>query len=68
MPRLTYIGPIDGIDIPLLRLTEVRPGDEFDATDEQAERLLEQVDNYRLVDKAGKKSTPAPADNDAQEG
>jgi len=52
MPRFAYVGPLDGIDIPLLRLTEVRPGDEFDVTDEQAALLAVQPDNYAPVDEA----------------
>lgn len=52
MPRFRYVGPIAGIDIPLLRLTDVKPGDEFDVTDAQAELLGAQPDNYEPADKA----------------
>ncbi|MGL4256349.1 MAG: hypothetical protein ACRCSL_08445 [Microbacterium sp.] len=63
MPRIEYHGPLDGVDIPLVRLAGVRPGDEFDATDEQAALLLAQPDNFRAAAKA-KRTAPA----DAQEG
>lgn len=52
MPRFRYVGPLVGVDIPLLRLTDVKPGDEFDVTDDQAELLGAQPDNYEPVDKA----------------
>ncbi len=50
MPRFRYVGPFDGIDIPLLRLVDVKPGDEFDVSDAQAELLGAQPDNYEPVD------------------
>ncbi len=62
MPRIEYHGPLVGLDIPLVRLADVKPGDKFDATDEQAALLLAQPDNFRLA-KAAK-----PAKTDAQEG
>lgn len=52
MPRFRYVGPLVGVDIPLLRLTDVKPGDEFDVAVEQAELLGAQPDNYEPVDKA----------------
>lgn len=55
MPRIKYVGPIVGVDIPLVGLEGVQPGDVFDATEEQAAALLE-LDIY------------APATDDAQEG
>lgn len=55
MPRFTYIGGVDVVDVPLLgRLLE--QGDVFDVPDDLAPRFAEQPDNY------------APADDDAQEG
>lgn len=50
MPRFVYVGPIDGIDLPLLRLVDVRQGDEFDCTPEQADVLARQADLYQPVD------------------
>lgn len=50
MPRFVYVGPIDGIDLPLLRLVDVRQGDEFDCTPEQADILARQADLYQPVD------------------
>lgn len=41
MPRIQYVGGIAGVDIPLVGLTDVKPGDVFDASDEQAACLLE---------------------------
>lgn len=40
MPRIKYVGGIAGVDIPLVGLTDVKPGDAFDATDDQAAVLL----------------------------
>lgn len=51
MPRIRYVGPVDAVDIPLLRLNGVKRGDVFDATDDQAASLLLAPDNYE----------PAPA-------
>lgn len=59
MPRITYVGPIVGVDIPLLGLSDVKPGDVFDATDDQAAALLAS-DIYAPAGKSGK--------TDAQEG
>lgn len=50
MPRFVYVGPIDGIDLPLLRLVDVRQGDEFDCTPEQADILARQADLYQPLD------------------
>ena len=63
MPRFSYVGPLDGVDIPLLRLTEVHPGDEFDVTDEQAELLAAQPSNYGPIDKAAKAIAKRVADD-----
>lgn len=70
MPKVRYVGPLVGVDIPLVRLTDVKPGDEFDATEAQAALLLEQADNFHPADAPAsrKKSTPAPAGDPAQEG
>lgn len=46
MPRIQYVGGIAGVDIPLVGLSDVKPGDVFDATDEQAVTLL-QSDIYQ---------------------
>lgn len=59
MPRIRYVGGVAAVDIPLLGLTDVATGDEFDATDDQAAVLLLAPDNYVLAD------TPA---DPAQEG
>lgn len=40
MPRIKYVGGIAGVDIPLVGLTNVQPGEAFDATDDQAAVLL----------------------------
>ena len=48
MVTLRYIGPLDGVDIPLLGKSVAR-GDQFDATKEHADLLLEQPANYELV-------------------
>lgn len=70
MPRIRYVGPLVGVDIPLVRQADVKPGDEFDATDDQAALLLAQPDNYQPADAPAprKKSAPAEAGDPAQEG
>lgn len=40
MPRIKYAGGIVGVDIPLVGLSDVKPGDVFDATEDQAAVLL----------------------------
>lgn len=40
MPRIKYVGGIAGVDIPLVGLTNVKPGEVFDATADQAATLL----------------------------
>lgn len=40
MPRIKYVGGVAGVDIPLVGLVNVQPGDAFDATDDQAAALL----------------------------
>lgn len=53
MPTLRYIGPIDEVDV--VGVGVFGRGDEFEATDEQAKRLLEQGDNYEPVKATAKK-------------
>lgn len=55
MPRIRYVGPIVGVDVVLVGLSGVEPGDEFDTTVEAAEQLL--VDDSMYV--------PADADGEA---
>jgi len=59
MPKLRNINPLGHVDVPLLRRQGepfdeagvgcLAPGEVFEVSDEIAERLLEQVDNYELV-------------------
>lgn len=53
MPTLRYVGAMSKVDAvgvgPLVR------GQEFEATKEQAERLLQQGDNYEAVKAPAKK-------------
>jgi hypothetical protein len=56
MPRFTYVGPFDSVEVPLIR-RHVKPGEEFDVTDDQAALLAEQPDNYRPATKARKADT-----------
>lgn len=55
MPTLRNVSPYGALEIPLLGRV-VGAGEEFDVSDEQAERLLPQAENYQLVTKP-KKST-----------
>lgn len=50
MPTLRNINPLGAVELPLLRRV-LDAGEEFEVTDEQAERLLEQTSNYELVTK-----------------
>jgi len=59
VPRITYVGPIDAVDIPLLRLNGVKRGESFDATADQAAALLLAPDNY-IPAKATAKADTAP--------
>jgi len=60
VPRIKYVGPIVGVDIPSVGLDNVQPGDEFDAPADVAAGLLADVTNYAPAGKSGK--------TDAQEG
>lgn len=56
MPRFAYVGPFDSIELPLIR-RHVKAGEEFDVTDEQAQMLAEQPDNFRPITKSRKADT-----------
>jgi hypothetical protein len=65
MPKLRHINPMGHVDVPLLRRQGepfgeegsgcLEPGEVFEVSDDIAERLLEQVDNYELVTESKKK-------------
>lgn len=53
MPMIRNISPLGALDVPLLgRVLEA--GEEADVTEDQAERLLTQSDNYEAVDRKAK--------------
>ena len=58
MPRFRHVGPIDSVEVPLLRRVLVH-GDEFDVDADLAPQLLEQPDNFAPVAKASAKANPA---------
>jgi hypothetical protein len=60
MPRITYVGPIDEVDIPVAGCS-VKRGESFEVPAPVADRLLEQPDNFT-------KTTDAKASKNAQEG
>lgn len=62
MPKLRHINPYGACDVPLLGRV-LGPGEEFDATDEQAQILLAQVGNYEPAD-----DKPKTAKTKQQEG
>jgi hypothetical protein len=63
VPRYRYIGGLD-LDVVLpSQLIRVATGDEFDATDADAERL-DTHDHFELVTKPAKKATPAATPKD----
>lgn len=55
MPKIRYVGPIDGVDIIIAGLSGVRPGDEFDTSADVAEQLLGDDSMYVAADKAAEK-------------
>lgn len=70
MPRIRYIGPIVGVDVVLVGLSDVKPGDEFDASVDVAEQLLSDDSMYVPADAAAEAVVAAldaaqPATNDA---
>lgn len=79
MPKIRYVGPIVGVDIVLVNLSGVEPGDEFDASPEAAEVLLTDDTMYVAADAdaeeivaalaaAEQAKADAALDTDAQEG
>lgn len=50
MPKIRYVGPIVGVDVVLVGLSGVEPGDEFDAPVEAAEVLLTDDSMYVPAD------------------
>jgi hypothetical protein len=49
MPTLKNVSPLGAVDLPILGGDSVPAGAEFEVTDEQAELLLDQPDNFKLV-------------------
>lgn len=52
MPKIRYVGPIVGVDIVIVGLSGVEPGDEFDADHDAARALLGDDSMYVPADKA----------------
>ena len=46
--KLRNINPLGEVELPLIRRV-LAPGEEFDVSDEDGARLLEQVGNYERV-------------------
>lgn len=59
MPKIRYVGPIDGVDIIIAGLSDVKRGDEFDVPAEVAEQLLGD-DSMYVPAKATAKADTAP--------
>jgi hypothetical protein len=53
MPRITYTGPFDEVDVPAFRLL-VKQGETVEVSEDAAVALLEQSDNWTTA-KASKK-------------
>jgi len=49
MPTIRNVNPIGDVEVPLLRRIVMR-GEAVDVTEDQAERLLPQTDNWQLVE------------------
>lgn len=63
MPLIKNVSPVGDLDLPLVNRQGdncIKAGEEFDVTDEQAALLLDQPDNFQLVEKT--KKTPASTD------
>jgi hypothetical protein len=59
--QLVYVGPFDEVDLPSLRL-RVKPGVPVEVSDEVADALLAQVDNWALAgSEAAVAASPAEA-------
>jgi len=54
MPKIRNINPLGEVEVPLQRRI-LAAGEEFEVSDEIAERLLDQPDNYQLVTPPKKK-------------
>jgi len=59
VPKIRYVGPIDGVDIIIAGLSDVKRGDEFDVPAEVAEQLLGDDAMY-VPAKATAKADTAP--------
>lgn len=70
MPKLKNVSPLGELDVPLLDRI-LAAGEEFDVSDEIAEKLLPQAENYQPADKAARaildRLTGAPDAVQAQE-
>lgn len=53
MPKIKNVSPFGDLDVPLLGRV-IASGETVDVTDEQAETLLQQPDNYQAVGAAAK--------------
>lgn len=58
MPFIRNINPVGDVEVPLLRRIVAR-GESVEVTDQQAEHLLEQTENWSPADQA---EAPAPAE------
>jgi hypothetical protein len=73
VPKIVYIGPFDEVDVPAYRL-RAKPEEPVEVSDEAAEALLSQPENWKAASSgpARTASTPAPAkdapDSTPQEG
>jgi hypothetical protein len=65
--KLIYVGRHGAVDVPMPggAIDSVAWGEELTTSTEHAESLLEQHDNWKPADTAGKKSTAAAADKPA---
>lgn len=61
MPFVRNINPIGDVEVPLLRRVVARR-ESVEVSDEQAERLLEQAENWAPADQAEAPAEPAPAE------
>ena len=55
MPTIRNVSPVGDLDVPLLRRV-VKAGEELVVTDDQADRLLAQEENFVTVSRRAAKS------------
>jgi len=67
MKRIKYVGPHDAVDVPAAGLEGVKRGAVVEVSNELADSLLEQVDNWRgapVAKRVAKRAAPVAKSRD----